>query len=35
MDKKQTMIILHFPNVEIAYCHLWNIVDLNNALINN
>ena len=29
------MCSLQFPNGEIVYTHLWNRMDLNNALKNN
>lgn len=31
----KTMMNLHFSNGEIVATHLWNKIDLNNALRNN
>lgn len=31
----KTMCKLYFPNGEVVQTHLWNGIDLNNALKNN
>lgn len=35
MNEEKTMRTLLFTNGEIAYCHIWNTIDLNNSLKNN
>lgn len=32
---KKTMCKLYFTNTEIIQVHLWNRIDINNALKNN